>query len=550
MNSPALAIGYMLWLRLRWGAAATALYLIGLAVAAHTLRNAGEPIVIALLTFVIMPIAPLLQVFTLGPADLGVTRSGYPASMFVLPVETRRLVGWPMLYAGLVNASLWILVARLVLMPAGFTPPIVWVAALIAASTAWAQAISWSPFPTPFARVPALALALLPLVLFGFWAGLNFDSWAVKATVIAASLLWMAVAYRFAVRGLSRARGGTESSWTILPEIMRLALARPRATSLSARRPFPTATAAQLWHECRRNAVFLPAMVAFVGLPMLALSCLSVLNPESDRTLLFGSIAVTPATMSLLFWLAVPLMFATSFGQALGKFDFWGKDQLPSFFAIRPLTTTRFVVVKLVAAAISALACCAILWLLVLIWAALEASPLNSRESLVRTAFAHLSPRNAAFAIGVMLGCLALLWRTIVTGMWISLAGRKGMSMAAAITSWISLTIAVVVGSWVYRHSEIQPRLMAALPWLLACLVIVKLCGAAGGMAALYRLHLAPARMLAIILLTWLTAATAILAGIRLVSPLNWQIVGVVLLIVPLIRIAISPVALYFNRHR
>jgi hypothetical protein len=53
----------MLWLRLRWGAAATALYLLGLAVVAHTLPNASEPILLATL-LLIASVTHFLHVFT------------------------------------------------------------------------------------------------------------------------------------------------------------------------------------------------------------------------------------------------------------------------------------------------------------------------------------------------------------------------------------------------------------------------------------------------------------------------------------------------------
>ena len=49
MTSPAVGIAYMLWLRLRWGAAATVIYLFALSVAAHFLP--ADPMVMALASF-------------------------------------------------------------------------------------------------------------------------------------------------------------------------------------------------------------------------------------------------------------------------------------------------------------------------------------------------------------------------------------------------------------------------------------------------------------------------------------------------------------------
>ena len=349
MTSPAVGIAYMIWLRLRWGAAATVIYLFALSVAAHFLP--ADPMVMAL-TLLTAAITHLLHVFTLGPADFGVKSSGYPANMFVLPLRTRTLTGWPILYGAATFAMLWVLVVALVLKPIGFSPPVLWPAAIAAASAAWVQAIGWAPFPTPFARVPVLALAAIPLILMGTWAAIYLESRSVAAIVTAGSLIWVALAHGFAVMGLARARCGAESTWSVVPDKILAAVALRLASIFNLCRQFPSASTAQLWHECRRNAVFLPAMMAFIGLPLLALNCHAVLNPSSDRTMLFGTVTVTPAAMSLMIWIFVPLMLATSLGQGMGKFDMWGKETMPSFFAIRPMSTSHYVVLKMIAVAI------------------------------------------------------------------------------------------------------------------------------------------------------------------------------------------------------
>jgi hypothetical protein len=87
LTSPAVGIAYSLWLRLRWGAAGTLIYLFCLAIAARFFYAAAEAVVLALVLLT-ASIAHLLHVFTLGPADFGVKSSGYPTSMFVLPVQT------------------------------------------------------------------------------------------------------------------------------------------------------------------------------------------------------------------------------------------------------------------------------------------------------------------------------------------------------------------------------------------------------------------------------------------------------------------------------
>ena len=66
----------------------------------------------------------------------------------------------------------WLLAVALIFHAAALHPPIVWPAIVIAAGVAWMQALAWSPFPSPFARIPALVAALVPLILMMLWAGL------------------------------------------------------------------------------------------------------------------------------------------------------------------------------------------------------------------------------------------------------------------------------------------------------------------------------------------------------------------------------------------
>src|SRR5688572_24525768 len=131
-----MGIAYMLWLRLRWGAAATLMYLFALSAASQFVP--ADPMIMAL-GLSMCGIAHLLHVFTLGPADFGVKSSGFPANMFVLPLKTRTLTGWPILYGAATFAMLWVLVVHLVLKPVGFSPPVFWPAAIAAASAGWVQ---------------------------------------------------------------------------------------------------------------------------------------------------------------------------------------------------------------------------------------------------------------------------------------------------------------------------------------------------------------------------------------------------------------------------
>src|SRR5687768_9404251 len=253
MTGAAVGIGYYLWLQARWALAGIIAYLFMLAVAAQLFPGARELVLMAALLLMASG-AHLLHVFSLGPADFGVRSSGFPKHLFVLPQSTRSLVAWPMMFAAATNAILWTLAALLVLRPAGFSTPVLWPAAMAAASTVWVQAIGWTPFATPFARVPAVALAAVPLILLGTWCGIYLESAVVTAFASAGSIVWMLCAFAFGVWGVARARGGHEGGWGGVFNYAAAALGRiPFASIRRNRRPFRSAATAQLWHEWRRN---------------------------------------------------------------------------------------------------------------------------------------------------------------------------------------------------------------------------------------------------------------------------------------------------------
>ena len=81
-----------MWLRARWSALVMAIYLLVLAIIAQFYPGIREPVLLAAMLLT-TALTHLIQVFTLGPADLGVRASGYPKHMFVLPLATRSLVG-------------------------------------------------------------------------------------------------------------------------------------------------------------------------------------------------------------------------------------------------------------------------------------------------------------------------------------------------------------------------------------------------------------------------------------------------------------------------
>ena len=356
MNSPAIGMAYVLWLKARWVLGGMLIYIGGMAIAIQlqVLADAQDQVICSslLLTF---GMAILLNVLIFSPTDLGAKGSAYPAHMLVLPLRTRALVGWPMLYGVVSQVVLWELLAGLVLIPGGFHAPLVWPAIILAAVTVWVQALAWSPFPSPYVRVPILVLAIVPIVALWIWVGYNNGSTVVFASAIAGTLVLMLVAYGVGLLGLSRTRAGNE--WDLfryLAECRTMLLQNRAAGPIKIRRPFRSANAAQLWYERRRNALFMPAMLGFCSMFVLALLISMMREPGNNPGVMIGSIQVSPSVIALGLLLFLPILCSTMTSQNIAKFDLWGKTEMTPFFAARPISTTQLVRNKMKTAAICA----------------------------------------------------------------------------------------------------------------------------------------------------------------------------------------------------
>lgn len=363
--------------------------------------------------------------------------------------------------------------------------------------------------------------------------------------------MWIVAAYYFGVAGLSRARAGNDGDWLRYLVAQRFAwLQRLLALAGNLRPRFGSAEGAHYWHECRRNAVVFPFMLSWVTFMMMPLVVVAVINADPTRFWVFGSFSLSPSLIGLAFLIGMFLLFSGLYGSGMGKFDIWGKEQMPPFFAIRPMTTPRFVLIKMMAAGVSAFMAWALVLILVLVWAIVEASTLNPRESIVRAAMANASPRALAIFLVAPIGLLALSWGALTTSMWPTLMGRKWVTYTVGIAVNAIFGLAALAGYWVYKHPEMQPRLIAFVPWLVGIVLTMKLGAATWAFFALRKHRLLSSRAMRKWLCGWVVAGAILVAGLSfVVTPTLLLAIGVFLML-PLTRIAVAPVALHWNRHR
>jgi hypothetical protein len=152
--SPVFGIGYSFWVRGRVPFATACLLVLALAFAAHLVPAFRRPLALGggihlalppiafAVPVVLLPVVSLLNVFTYGPIDVSSKGSPFPMHARRLPLSTRALVGWPMLYGALTLGAVWLVLLALVLRPLRLTTSILWPTTIVVACTAWAQAMA------------------------------------------------------------------------------------------------------------------------------------------------------------------------------------------------------------------------------------------------------------------------------------------------------------------------------------------------------------------------------------------------------------------------
>lgn len=126
-RAAAIGIGYQLWLRSRWAMLATIAGIVALASLMHLISSAPAAQLVA---FVGLPpigiaVAFLVWVVTFS-GDMSTPESGFPRHMMVLPLTPAALALTPMAYGIACLAVLWVIIARLVLAPAGGCRRLFW----------------------------------------------------------------------------------------------------------------------------------------------------------------------------------------------------------------------------------------------------------------------------------------------------------------------------------------------------------------------------------------------------------------------------------------
>jgi hypothetical protein len=481
MQSPAQAIAWEIWARNRPGFLSILLMLMIGPLFISALRTSdgmagvANPVAYSLTALALLMTFACFH-FTEGQKKGGF--GGFPGRLFNLPLRTRSLVAWPMLYGSAVVILVFLLCAGLLLRPAWPNLPLLWPALYLVFGLTQFQMILWSLPESRYLKLLCLSLAasvitfgwmfFVPTIVAGALSewGYRGDPGAFMRALLLVLALTGPAAYAISLRRVDRQRhrrgarsGKLSASWK------RLSRAIPRR-----RTHFRSADHALFWQDWRRTGYILPTVLALI----IALTCV----PAWISGGLSG-----PATMGLLSWLfAAPFLFALIIGRGFGKPDFWSTElKLPIFNSILPLTPGQWVNARLKAALCSAILAWALTLYLVFIWTAF----VGELEMLV--AWWSRIPQFYSPAEFRLLGLTAIpavvmvTWSLLIAGLAAGLSGNRLWYRLVNLLTGAALVALFILVIWRSDHgksfSQLHSIATAAsnLPILLVVALILKL---------------------------------------------------------------------------
>jgi hypothetical protein len=557
MRSPALALAWLLWRRHHVGLVVLAVLWVALPLLDHLLIAAGVSPKPAL-GWTVLPFlftwVYVVTVFSFAPdANLALPASGYPAHLFRLPVSTRSLVLWPMLFGTVA------MVAFGVVFSLGFAWPeevrMRWWSGLgLAAFLSWMQATFWLPVPTILVRfVMFIPTVFAPGAAVAAAFQNDVPEWVIAIGVNLALL----AAYGVAFVGVRRARYGETPQglgWS-----RRIAALTHLLEGWS--RPYSSPCAALVrgidwrlrWHT---PPVFTLLCCMSWGLVLgMVEGELAKLDSLPEPGGMEAAVrAASARDVLLLPLLFVPPGLMAFVGVVLGKLTvyFQPEDAISPFLATRPVSTTTLVFAKMRFTAEFAL----VIWAL-LLPAAVGGFLLAGRTAQVaeREFVHHWGPGGAVLILALLIAALVILtWTQLLKGVWVGLSGSHDIEGASMLLTF-TLGIAVVIVIWMLQqHPEWWESFLVVASWLAKAAVVLKLAAAGWVLRIVARRRLMPAWFPDVLVAGWaavvvgLTALSWTLFGNDWVPP-NLLALGVILF-VPLTRIAIAPLAVEWNRHR
>jgi hypothetical protein len=543
MKSPAAIFSWQLWNRHHLGLSISGLCLL-LMIAIYPPLLRAFPATHVLVITLIAPVVIFVYVVNLliFTDEIGSLSAGYPRRTFTLPVATRTLVFWPMLIAVTTVVALWLIVSVLIYARGGYRPPLILPALALVIAVAWNQVVAWSPIRSYMVRIYGAMLGYWALI--GWPCYLHVKDQISHSSLLALGLLELLLLFGVAWFAVREDRRGDVWSlgferaldwfWSAVEQAF-----RPRVN-------FRSAGAAQLWYEAGCHGTLLVGAIYF----LLFLVAGMYFSVPQGKSLAFriglGSI------------LAMPFIMAGSQGAALGRMrPPWSKQRgFITFLAVRPITTGEMLDAKYRLAARSAVHC----WLLTLAISTILVLVKGQTEDVaeILRSFLRLYPgwRGITALVLVVLLAPVYIWKLYTDSLVPALTGRRWLADGSVFLSVVLLLSLVSLGVWYPLHPEYLSRHLPIVIWAVAILAILKLLvSSIAFRAALHHGLLDPRSIrrigtaFAVMAALTLALASLLMPTAGLPVPLPVALLAS-LAMLPLLRFALAPLALEWNRRR
>ena len=582
MTSPAVAVSWEIWRKNRWGFLAIGFVVIGavmiewvgaLSLQTSTGQILRHPALLeyhdelqwALLVGLFAMLASVVAVLAMCSYTETDDKSGelcFPSRVFHFPVPTFVLAGLPMIFGAVAIVLVFVAWRSLVFAPIGVSMPFALPAVSLVMAVLSMQALVWGLPSLPAGRLFALTVIFFGLAVANLcgiadirlggekfsliddfvpaWsadriAAFNRGSLVVCAVMALAAL----VAGNLAVE---RERRGRWRGWRGRGRVETTA-----AIQVRGRKAFRSPAAAQFWFEWRRNALPLPVSVAALLLILLG-----------PLPLITGMDAQTTGKLFTAFFL-LPIGLAAVIGFGFGKLDFWARGfELSPFLSNWPVSNADLIVTKLKVAALSVLLSWAMVMITVPLWLMVWADG-NGLDQFRREFFPALPRATLVWLIpGLVVSAVLLTWTLMVRHLHLGVLGQSKAFLIFSVGGNL-FAAALAVGAYAfffsgYGASSNRLGYFSALPWFIAVGLIAKFSVGAWAFSEARRRGLLSTGFIFGYLLIWFGATACFVGTIHLLLPdLAWRrhlLVFAAVLLFPLARIGLAPLALAWNHHQ
>ncbi|TWT79406.1 hypothetical protein CA13_08060 [Planctomycetes bacterium CA13] len=490
--------------------------------------------------------------------DLASSETGYSHFLLRMPIAEWKLAAIPIVMKTLWVGLLWWLVCLIAWKHDGLIMPMSILFVSIVATGVWVSAIAWRPFRAGWHRFVAFAV-LAPIASLAV-AGTGIHSATSPLTtflillIIVGEILFLVIGIVFAVRAIHVARSNVVGKipstsfpigkrfWQWLDQDF---------DDQCSRHEHRTATNALRWHDLKRSRGNRVRVLFFLVVPTILL--FSMLDSPPGVSLFLGCFMLFVFANSGIYMLIEPTSHTET-------------TTLPPYLAASPLSSEEIASTRLGETLSISLRFMLMSFLYFVIWLGFE----THREAWHRWA-TDLSTMPTVdglpLASGIRVTVVAMV--ALVTfflgrnlaHLWVTLAGRTWIAIGVIGTLLACMFAATfAVSTWFFKQREWEETLEAFyfgvsyIPSIIGLLMGVKAIGLTTSLGLAYRSNTTSIQWIQRTLLTWLVGCVVIGVVLFALIPDSRATLPMCLafpvLVLPVARLLVLPIAVDQNRHR